>query len=184
MKIPPVGPPESPMYYYNISSIAIDYLKKFSTEKELGNGWNKVPVNMTNAKDKIIGLLLSLRRQENGGVYVLEQERIIGMLANIGGGDDSYDTAIDHNDRIRVFGVIMSIETNRHLFERLAGGCLSWRHLDDPQYSLKQIFQTVAFSFNNEKLHIEIPNEAYDVDGIMNINANDLSRIKITRDCK
>ena len=83
MKIPPVGPPESPMYYYNISSIAIDYLKKFSTEKELGNGWNKVPVNMTNAKDKIIGLLLSLRRQDNGGVYVLEQERIIGMLANI-----------------------------------------------------------------------------------------------------
>ena len=80
--------------------------------------------------------------------------------------------------------MIMSIETNRHLFKRLAGGCLSRRHLDDPQYSLKQIFQTVAFLFNNEKLNIEIPNEAYDVDGIMNINANDLSRIKITCDCK
>ena len=183
-KIPPVGPKESPTYYYNISSIAIDYLKTMRTEQELSRGWKKVPVNQTDAKNKIIGLLLSLRK-EQAGVYVLEQERIIGMLANVWGGDEnSDDTSLHHNDRIRLFGIIMSIDTNRPIFERLTEGCTSRQKLDDPQFNLKQIFQTLAFSFNNEKIFVEISHDAYDVPGVMNINANDFSRIKITRDCK
>jgi len=30
------GPKESPLYYYNLSSIAIDYVKSFKKEKDLG----------------------------------------------------------------------------------------------------------------------------------------------------
>ena len=37
------GPKEDPLYYYNLSSIVIDYIKYFKREKELGRGWNKVP---------------------------------------------------------------------------------------------------------------------------------------------
>ena len=75
------------MYYYNISAIAIDYLKKFSKESELGRGWEKVPINKTDSKNKIINILLATRKTDTNGVYNLDQGRVIAMLANVWGGD-------------------------------------------------------------------------------------------------
>ena len=184
-KIPPIGPKESPMFYFHISAIAIDYLKKLSKESELGRGWKKVPVNRTDGKNKIINILLATRKIDTNGTYQLDQGRVIAMLANVWGGDSGEDdSAIHPNDRLRVYGLIMSIEIHRDLFQRLAEGVSRRQHLDDPVYSLKQIFQTIAFAFNNEKIVLELPDESYDIVGHEEMDLNQLSRIKITRDCK
>ena len=78
----------------------------------------------------------------------------------------------------------MSIDSNRGIFQRLAEGCVSRAHLGYPSFSLKQMFQQIAFSFNNKKIFIDFPDSAYDIDDICNLDANDFSRIRITRDCK
>ena len=57
------------------------------------------------------------------------------------------------------------------------------RHLDDPVFSLKQITQTISFTFNNEKICVGLPRETYDVAGIDNVDPNNLSRIWITQYC-
>ena len=85
-KIPPIGPKESPMFYFHISAIAIDYLKKLSKESELSRGWKKVPVNKTDGKNKIINILLATRKIDTNGTYQLDQGRVIAMLANVWGG--------------------------------------------------------------------------------------------------
>lgn len=41
----------------------------------------------------------------------------------------------------------------------------------------------MAFSFNNVKIFIEISHHTYAIDGMMNINANGFSQIKITCNC-
>jgi len=185
VKDPPIGPKESPMFYFHISAIAIDYLKKLSKESELSRGWKKVPVNRTDGKNKIINILLATRKIDTNGTYQLDQGRVIAMLANVWGGDSGEDdSAIHPNDRLRVYGLIMSIEIHRDLFQRLAEGVSRRQHLDDPVYSLKQIFQTIAFAFNNEKIVLELPDESYDIVGHEEMDLNQLSRIKITRDCK
>ena len=85
-KIPPIGPKEAPMYYYHISAIAIDYLKKLSQESELSRGWKKVPVNKTDGKNKIINILLATRKIDTNGIYQLDQGRVLAMMANVWGG--------------------------------------------------------------------------------------------------
>ena len=103
-KIPAIGPKESPMYYFYISSIAIDYLNTFTKEKELGRGWKKVPINKTDGKNKIINILLALRKQDTNGIYILDQCRVLSMLSNVWGGKNSgNDTTMHHNDRIRIY---------------------------------------------------------------------------------
>ena len=78
----------------------------------------------------------------------------------------------------------MSIASNRPWYERLAEGCTTRNHIDDPSFSPKQIFQNVALSFNDERINIQLPSDAYDLIGIEDIDANDPDRVRITRDCK
>ena len=42
-KIPPIGPEGHGIYYYNLTAVAIDIIKKMVIEKEMGRGWNKAP---------------------------------------------------------------------------------------------------------------------------------------------
>ena len=60
-QIPPIGLHDMELYYYNLTFIAIDYLKIFSNEHTCGRGWAKVSKNKTDAKVKIIGVLLAIR---------------------------------------------------------------------------------------------------------------------------
>ena len=60
--IAPYGPKETPIYYYNLTSIAIDYLKSFKKEKDVGRGWTKVPKNLTDIKTKIVERLLAMQK--------------------------------------------------------------------------------------------------------------------------
>ena len=181
--IPPIGPTETCLYYYHLSSIAIDFLKKMFVEKEMGRGWVKIPKNRTDVKLKIIERLLALRRRDDQGKYSLGQNRVLLLLSNTWG-NASVSSEIHFNDRVRLCKVIMSLDENREYYQRLAEGCSSRKHLDDPEFSMKQIFQTLAFSFNNEKVIVEFPKDAWDLDGIEEIDPNDRSRIRISRDCK
>ena len=56
--------------------------------------------------------------------------------------------------------------------------------MDDPGLSISGIFTRLCFDFNNEEIVVELPNNAHDVDGVENLNPNDLARIKIDRDCE
>ena len=49
-QIPGIGPDDDKKYYYGLASIAIDFIKIFNKEQELGKGWSKVPKNKTDVK--------------------------------------------------------------------------------------------------------------------------------------
>ena len=161
--------------------IAIEYVKRMSNEREMGRGWAKLPKNKTDTKLKIIERLLALRKRNENGKYILSQFTILQVLSGQWG-KGAPSTELHHNDRVRLFGILMTIPENREYFQRLAEGVTSRRHIDDPEFSLKQIYQTLAFSFNNESIQIVLPSESYDLDKIYDIDPNDASRILIRRD--
>ena len=181
--IPGIGPLGMEVYYYHLTSIAVDYLKLFTEENTLKRGWAKVPKNKSDAKVKIVGVILALRKEDEEGNFVLEQTRILQMLSNMWGASKPVNT-LHYNDRVRVYGIIMAIPANRHIYQRLAEGCTTRRHLDDPVFNLKQMFQNVALQFNDERLIVELPPDYYAMDDCSCIDANDINRIRITRDCE
>ena len=78
----------------------------------------------------------------------------------------------------------MTIEDNCYMYQMLAEICTTRQSIDDPNFSPKQIFQTIASSYNNESIHIKLQDDINDVDGIEEIDINNISRIMITRDCE
>ena len=144
-----------------------------------------MPVNKMDGKNKIIDILLALKRQDTNGVYFLDQGRVISVLVNVWGGDGGgNDTSLHHNDRILIYGLVIYIDVHRAMLQRLMEGCISRRHLDDPAFSLKHFFQIIVFVFNNNKISVDLPQELYGVVVIENVDPNDFSRIRITRDFK
>lgn len=96
--------------------IAIDVIKKLVVEKDIGRGWNKVPKITTQIKSQIVGVLLARCQMNNGVTFVLEQERILRNLSSFWVGARSA-TLLHHNDRVRVYGIVMNISSNRDMFE-------------------------------------------------------------------
>ena len=39
----------------------------------------------------------------------------------------------------------------------------------------------IGTKFNNEEVIVELPKESFDLDGIQDINPNDMSRFRVTR---
>ena len=94
-------------------------------------------MNKTDGKNKIINILLALRKVDTNGTYFLEQGRVLSMLENVWGGENSGDDpAMHHNDRIRVYGLVMSIDIHRGIFQHLAKGVGNRIHLDGPAFLL------------------------------------------------
>ena len=79
-QITPVGPEGKELYYYELSCIAIDLVKIFYPQKEMGLGWTNLPKNKTHVKLKIIGRIIALRKVMDDGKYVLDQNHFIGQL--------------------------------------------------------------------------------------------------------
>ena len=171
-QIPPIGPHGMELYYYNLAAIAIDYLKIFANEHTCGRGWAKVPKNKTDAKVKIIGVLLAIRKEDENGVFKLEQNRILSMLSNMWGRGKAVNQ-IHFNDRIRLYGLIMSVSANRHIYQRLAEGCTARRHVDDPVFNSKEMFQSLALMFNNERVMVTLPPDYYQLGDTRGIDPND-----------
>ena len=119
---------------------------------------------------------------EHSKTYELDQTSLLDMLQNVWGYAQQ-SQVIHFNDRLRLFGIIMSQPRNRPLFERLASGVANKNVLDDNALQPKQIFQKLTFDFCNELIHVDLPPNSIDVEGWETLNANDLSRIRIHRDC-
>ena len=58
-QIPPIGPKGDEIYYFDLTSTAIDILTNMKLESDLGRGWSKVPKNRTDAKVKLVQVKLS-----------------------------------------------------------------------------------------------------------------------------
>ena len=166
-----------------MTAIAIDYLKVFGTESVLVRGWAKVPKNKSDAKVKIIGVILAFRKENTDGKFVLDQTRVLSMFSNMWGA--SLPVNILHfNNRTRLYGIIMSVPSNRHINQRLAEGVTSRRHIDNLTYSVRQMFQDLVLQFNDERVAVAMPPDFDDLADTEEINANDNSRIRIARNCK
>ena len=72
----------------------------------------------------------------------------------------------------------------RPLLQRLCDGVTNRAALDSPELSLKHMFGELSLRFNNEDIVVNMPEEAYDLEYIHLIDANDSDRISIPRDRK
>ena len=181
-KIPGYGPVECPIFYYDLTSIAIDWMKSFKNEHLLGRGWNKIPKNPTDVKMKIIERLLAMRKYNpNTGSYELEQSVLLGQLENVWGYAQP-STQLHHNDRLRLFGLLMTLPHNLAAYTRLGEGIKNRAVFDDPNMNPKAIFAALAVDFNNNDIIVQLPVNAMDVDGFESLGANDITRIRIHRD--
>ena len=176
-QIPTFGP--NKVYYYHLCSIAIDYIEYFKNNQK---DWNRLPKNVTNLKTKILGMLLTFRKRMDNGRYKLDQEMFINLLFENWGGVHAVSQIVD-NDKLRVFGLLLTKEKNKYILERLAEGIKNRNQLDDSMYSLKEMFQTLVLDYNNEEVVVDLPTDAEELDDYMSLDANDISRIKVLRDC-
>ena len=78
----------------------------------------------------------------------------------------------------------MTLPQFRDTYQKLAEGVTSRDGIDDPSLNTTQMFQNIAFAFNNEEITISLPEESSDLEKIEEIDPNDITRIRITRDCK
>ena len=78
----------------------------------------------------------------------------------------------------------MTIPIYRETYQKLAEGVKERFSLDDPALHFPEMFQNLAFAFNNEEVIVTLPEGAYDLPMIEEIDGNDLTRIRIIRDCK
>ena len=146
----------------------------------MGRGWNKLPKNKTDVKVKIVERLLAFRKLINNE-YILDQSKIILILSNVW-----YSvlppTIISHNDRVRLFSIVTTIEENRFVYQRLSEGYTCRQSINDTNFSPRQIFSNIASGYNNEKIKTDLTGDIFDVDGHKEIDPNDKIRITITRD--
>ena len=178
-QIPAFGPNKKK--YYHLTSIAIDYMQHFIDSP---HDWLRVPKNVTNVKNKIIELLLSHRTTScDDSKFHLDQLRFVMLLNNLWGGEKIAAEMVG-NDKPRVFGLLLGRESNKYILHRLSEGVTDRSHLDDPLYSPKEMFQHLALDFNNHEIHVDLPDNVEDIEEFMSLDANDLIRINIIRDCE
>ena len=151
--------------------------------QELDEGWKKLPKNPTQIKDKIVSTIMALRSQRDDGSYNLCQKRFVNCLQNVWGAS-AVDLTPHPNDRIRLFGIIMTLPRMRAYFERLCDGITNREQLDSPALSIPQIFADICLAFNNDDIIIKLPDTANDLENIDLLDPNDESRISIDRDRK
>ena len=114
-QIPPYGPTK--VYYYDLACIAIDYI---ASMKEAKGTWSRMPNNVTDIKTRIIKVILSMRNSV-GTQYSLCQTNLLTILHNQWGGAKQIANITD-NDKLRVFGLLMSVERNDYILRRLSEG--------------------------------------------------------------
>ena len=69
-------------------------------------------------------------------------------------------------------------------YQRLDEGAIGINGIYDPAISLKQIYYLIQLYINNDEIIIMLPDDAYDLENIEEINPNYPNRIFIPRDCK
>ena len=122
-----------------------------------------------------------LHRLNDDGKYTMQQEVFMEMLQNVWG-DNTVDIMPHHNDRVRLFGIIMYLPEFRDIYQKLGEGVTSRYDIDSSELSVTQMFQNLAFFFNNTEIVVKLPEAAYDLQNIEDIDPNDSTRIRIHRD--
>ena len=107
---------EDMLFYYDLTSIAVDYVKHMKGRHTDKTGWLTLPVNLHNVKKKIVETIVAMRSLVNNK-FQYDQDRLVNQLHGMWG-NDNYSHSVHVNDKLRLFGLIMSIEENRPLFER------------------------------------------------------------------
>ena len=179
------GPKEDTLYYEQLSASVIDLVKAINTEKKEGRGWKRFPRNATDVKGSILKIIMNLRKfDEENNKYELDQDRVLGLLETQYGLGVSAQT-VEENDKLRIYGLLF-LPSNYHKLSRLGRGVGDRQDLDDPEQSMKGIFEAISYEFNNENIIIELPSKAEDIEGIENesLDPNNATRIRIKRDCK
>ena len=124
-------------------------------------------------KTRIIEQLLVMRKYSDvTRKYVLDQNDLLDFLLNMWG-QSAPSKVLHFNDRVCLFGIIMTIPKNRPYFERLAKGVANKNVLDDVDYNPKNIFQKLTWDFCNDSIVIQLPANASNVTGYESLNAND-----------
>ena len=101
---------------------------------------------------------------DNTSVYELEQKVLLGQLQNVWGYAQP-SNLLHHNDRLRLFGILMILPHNLAMYKHLSEGIKNRAVFDDPQMLLKSIFTKLAIDFNNDDYAIVLPSNATDVEG-------------------
>ena len=70
--------------------------------------WAKVPQNKSDANVNIVGVLLALRKEDEMGIFTLDQTCILSILANILGSSRPVNF-IHFNERILIYRIIMAM---------------------------------------------------------------------------
>ena len=74
-----LGTKDCPIFYFNLTAIAVDILQKLYSENEMGWGWKKLPRNKIDIKIKIVQLLLAMRKLVDER-YMLDQNKFMEMI--------------------------------------------------------------------------------------------------------
>lgn len=82
-QIPPIGPDR--IFYFYLTSIAVDIYKGLITARDMGHGWSKIPKNRTDVKVKIVKTLLEMRKRNNKGQFDLKQSNLLKRLSLLWG---------------------------------------------------------------------------------------------------
>ena len=99
------GAGDSELNLYDLTDIAVDFAKIMRNTKDLKTGWDKLPVNNTRVKEKIVERLLVLKEADDDGIYQLNQTKIINTLQNVRG-NNAIDLTPQPNNRLRLFSII------------------------------------------------------------------------------
>ena len=135
-------------------------------------------------KTRVIERLLRMRKySESKKEYELDQGEVLTFLHNMWS-QGAPSKVLHYNDRLRLFGILVSIPSHRPLFERLALGVANKNVLDNDSFHTKNIFQKLTWDFYNESIRVDLPSNAVDVEGWEVLDANDPTCIRIHRDCE
>lgn len=99
-------------------------------------------------------------------------------------GASAINTSPHHNDRVCLFGIITTDPEYRETYRKLTEGVKERFALDDPSLNFPEMFQNLAFAFNNEEVKVTLPEGAYDLPMIEEIDPNEITRIRIIWDSK
>ena len=130
-KVMCVGPAGNKLFYYDLTALAVD-INKIIRDPLHRNEWSKIPKNPTQVKEKNFERLLALRQKGSDGKFVLDQNSIFSFLKKIWG-KDSISLAPHPNDRVRLYGIVLSIPQYRFALQRLCDGVKSRDALDNPE---------------------------------------------------
>ena len=83
------------------------------------------------------------------------------MLEHYWGVSD-IDTAPHCSDRVRLFGINISIPEYRDMHQKLVEGVTRRHMLDNPALHFPDFFANLAVAFNNEEVIVTLPGNAYD----------------------